>query len=258
MYHFFVDLPQIQGDVVTITGSDVNHIRNVLRMKAGEELAVGNGVDCREYCCRIEEFSGDCVICRVQSVREADTELPARIFLFQGLAKGDKMETIIQKAVELGVYEVIPMAAKRCVVKLDEKKAKSKTVRWQMISEAAAKQSGRRIIPGVKNVMTMKEAMSYAAGMDVRLIPYEKAEGMEKTREMISSLKPGQDIAVFIGPEGGFEEDEVEMAAEAGVCPVTMGKRILRTETAGPAMLSWMVYQMEESSIYYNRYAPHL
>ena len=225
MYHFFVDLPQIQGDVVTITGSDVNHIRNVLRMKAGEELAVGNGVDCREYCCRIEEFSGDCVICRVQSVREADTELPARIFLFQGLAKGDKMETIIQKAVELGVYEVIPMAAKRCVVKLDEKKAKSKTVRWQMISEAAAKQSGRRIIPGVKNVMTMKEAMSYAAGMDVRLIPYEKAEGMEKTREMISSLKPGQDIAVFIGPEGGFEEDEVEMAAEAGVCPVTMGKR---------------------------------
>ena len=143
------------------------------------------------------------------------------------------METIIQKAVELGVYEVIPMAAKRCVVKLDEKKAKSKTVRWQMISEAAAKQSGRRIIPGVKNVMTMKEAMSYAAGMDVRLIPYEKAEGMEKTREMISSLKPGQDIAVFIGPEGGFEEDEVEMAAEAGVCPVTMGKRILRTETAG-------------------------
>ena len=245
MYHFFVDLPQIQGDVVTITGSDVNHIRNVLRMKAGEELAVGNGVDCREYCCRIEEFSGDCVICRVQSVREADTELPARIFLFQGLAKGDKMETIIQKAVELGVYEVIPMAAKRCVVKLDEKKAKSKTVRWQMISEAAAKQSGRRIIPGVKNVMTMKEAMSYAAGMDVRLIPYEKAEGMEKTREMISSLKPGQDIAVFIGPEGGFEEDEVEMAAEAGVCPVTMGKRILRTETAGPAMLAWMVYQLE-------------
>ena len=120
MYHFFVDLPQIQGNVVTITGSDVNHIRNVLRMKAGEELAVGNGVDCREYCCRIEEFSGDCVICRVQSVREADTELPARIFLFQGLAKGDKMETIIQKAVELGVYEVIPMAAKRCVVKLDE------------------------------------------------------------------------------------------------------------------------------------------
>lgn len=249
MYHFFVDLPQIQGDVVTITGSDVNHIRNVLRMKAGEELAVGNGVDCREYCCRIEELSGDCVVCRVQSVREEDTELPARIFLFQGLAKGDKMETIIQKAVELGVYEVIPMAAKRCVVKLDEKKAKSKTVRWQMISEAAAKQSGRRIIPGVKNVMTMKEAMSYAAGMDVRLIPYEKAEGMEKTREMISSLKPGQDIAVFIGPEGGFEEDEVEMAAEAGVCPVTMGKRILRTETAGPAMLAWMVYQLEESSI---------
>lgn len=249
MYHFFVGCEQIQGDVTRIEGGDVNHIKNVLRMKVGEELAVSNGVDRREYRCRIEEFMEDSVICRVLSAEEADTELPARIFLFQGLPKGDKMEMIIQKAVELGVYEVIPMAARRCVVKLDEKKAKSKTTRWQTISEAAAKQSGRRIIPGVKSVMTVREAMVYAAGMDVRLIPYEKAKGMEKTREIIRSLKPGQDIAVFIGPEGGFEEEEVKMAAEAGICPITMGKRILRTETAGLAMLAWMVYQLEESSI---------
>lgn len=245
MFHFFVEDAQIQGDVVRIEGNDVNHIKNVLRMKAGEELAVGNGVDRREYRCRIEGFSADSVLCRVLAVEEADTELPARIFLFQGLPKGDKMETIIQKAVELGVYEVIPMAARRCVVKLDEKKAKNKTARWQAISEAAAKQSGRRIIPAVKSVMTVKEAMAYAADMDVRLIPYERAEGMEKTREIIQSLKPGQDIAVFIGPEGGFEEEEVKMASEAGGYPVTMGKRILRTETAGPAMLAWMVYQLE-------------
>lgn len=249
MYHFFVEEHQIQRDAVRIEGSDVKHIKNVLRMKAGEELAVGNGVDRKEYRCRIEELLADSVVCRVLAVEEADTELPARIFLFQGLPKGDKMEMIVQKAVELGAYEVIPVAAKRCVVKLDEKKAKSKMARWQAISEAAAKQSGRRIIPEVKGVMTMKEAMAYAADMDVRLIPYERAEGMEKTRDIIRSLRPGQDIAVFIGPEGGFEEDEVDMAAEAGICPVTMGKRILRTETAGLAMLAWMVYQLEESSI---------
>lgn len=249
MYHFFVEDGQIQGDVVRIEGGDVKHIKNVLRMKAGEELAVSNGVDRKEYRCRIEGLLADSVVCRVLAVEEADTELPARIFLFQGLPKGDKMELIVQKAVELGAYEIIPVAARRCVVKLDEKKAKSKTVRWQAVSEAAAKQSGRRIIPEVKSVMTMKEALAYTADMDVRLIPYERAEGMEKTRDIIRSLKPGQDIAVFIGPEGGFEKDEVDLAAEAGICPVTMGKRILRTETAGLAMLAWMVYQLEESGI---------
>lgn len=172
-------------------------------------------------------------------------ELPSKVFLFQGLPKGDKMELIIQKAVELGVYEVIPVAAKRAVVKLDEKKAKGKILRWQGIAEAAAKQSRRRIIPEVQKVMTMKEAIAYASGMDIRIIPYEMAEGMEKTKGIIASLKPGQTIAVFIGPEGGFEESEIEEAKAAGIYPITMGRRILRTETAALAILAWIMYQLE-------------
>jgi len=180
-------------------------------------------------------------------------ELPSKIYLFQGLPKGDKMELILQKAVELGVYEVIPVASKRAVVKLDEKKAKSKAQRWQGIAQAAAKQSKRGIVPRIHEVMSFGEAAQYSRCAQVRLIPYELAEekgqNMEKTKGIIGSIKHGEDVAVFIGPEGGFEEDEVKMAAETGVCPVTMGKRILRTETAGPAMLAWMVYQLEESSI---------
>ena len=130
-------------------------------------------------------------------------------------------------------------------MKLDEKKEKSKLTRWQGIAEAAAKQSKRGIIPEVKNVMTMKEAISYSKGCLVRIIPYELAEGMEKTKEIIGSLKPGEDIAVFIGPEGGFEESEIGEAMESGIIPITLGKRILRTETAGMTVLSWIMYQLE-------------
>ncbi len=245
MYNFFVEPSQIQGNEVRITGRDVNHIKNVLRMRVGEELSVSNGVDSKEYRCGIERFGEDCVFCKVRFVKEADMELPSKVFLFQGLPKGDKMELIIQKAVELGVYEVIPVAAKRAVVKLDEKKAKGKTLRWQGIAEAAAKQSRRRIIPEVQKVMTMKEAIAYASGMDIRIIPYEMAEGMEKTKGIIASLKPGQTIAVFIGPEGGFEESEIEEAKAAGIYPITMGRRILRTETAALAILAWIMYQLE-------------
>ncbi len=245
MYNFFVDPSQIQGNEVRITGSDVNHIKNVLRMKIGEELSVSNGMDDREYRCGIEGFDEGCVICGVRFVKETDIELPSRVYLFQGLPKGDKMELIVQKAVELGVYEIIPVAARRAVVKLDEKKEKSKIARWQGIAEAAAKQSRRRIIPAVQKVMTMKEAVAYASAMDVRLIPYEMAEGMDKTRKIIESLKPGQSIAVFIGPEGGFEESEIEAAEAAGFCPITMGKRILRTETAGFTILAWIMYRLE-------------
>lgn len=245
MYNFFVEPSQIQGNDILITGSDVNHIRNVLRMKIGEELSVSNGVDEKEYRCGIEEFREDSILCKLRFIKEDGMELPAKVYLFQGLPKADKMELIIQKAVELGVHEVIPVAAKRAVVKLDEKKAKNKIARWQGISEAAAKQSKRRVIPEIKNVMTMKEAVSYAQTMDVKLIPYELAEGMAKTKQMISSLQPGQSIAVFIGPEGGFEESEIEMAMEAGIQPITLGKRILRTETAGFTVLGWIMYQLE-------------
>lgn len=246
MYQFFVEPWQINDRTVTITGSDVNHIKNVLRMKVGEELAVSNGTDGKEYRCEIASLEEDRVICTLRFIKEDGLELPARVYLFQGLPKADKMELIIQKAVELGVYEIIPVATKRCVVKLEEKKAASKIARWQAIAEAAAKQSKRRIVPQVTSVMSFAEALKKASDMEVRLIPYELAEGMEHTRELISSIKPGQEIAVFIGPEGGFEEAEIDRALELGIEPVTLGKRILRTETAGFTILSWIMYQLEE------------
>ncbi len=247
MYQFFVEPGQISvGDKsVIITGGDVNHIKNVLRMKVGEEIAVSNGQDGKEYRCGIIALEEDCVRCELRFVKEDGVELPAKVYLFQGLPKADKMELIVQKAVELGVHQIIPVAAKRCVVKLDDKKAKSKIARWQGIAEAAAKQSKRGIIPKVCEVITFAQAVKLAAEMDVRLIPYELAEGMDKTRELIKGLKPGESIAVFIGPEGGFEEAEIQLALEHGIEPITLGKRILRTETAGFTVLSWIGFQLE-------------
>ena len=245
MYQFFVEPSQIQDKKIIITGSDVNHIRNVLRMKVGEEIAVKSGEDGREYRCGIEAFAQDQVICSLRFIREEGVELPSKIYLFQGLPKADKMEMIVQKAVELGAYEVVPVTLKRCVVKLDEKKAAAKVGRWQGIAEAAAKQCKRGIIPVVKMPMTLREAAAYAQEMDVRLIPYELAEDMAHTREIIEGISPGQSVALFIGPEGGFEESEVETALAAGIEPITLGRRILRTETAGLAVLSWLMYHLE-------------
>lgn len=246
MYQFFVEPSQIQGKRIIITGSDVNHIKNVLRMKPGEEISVSNGMDGREYRCGIEEFAEDTVVCTLRFVKEEGVELPAEIYLFQALPKADKMELIVQKAVELGVHEIIPVAAKRCVVKLDEKKAANKVNRWQGISEAAAKQSRRGVIPLVHTPVTFQEAVETAKDMDVRLIPYELAEDMSHTRSLIEAVRPGQRIAVFIGPEGGFEEGEIQTALAAGIEPVTLGRRILRTETAGLTVLSWLMYHLEE------------
>ena len=155
------------------------------------------------------------------------------------------MELIIQKCVELGVTEVIPVATKRAVVKLDEKKKKQKVQRWQGISEAAAKQSKRGIIPQVHEVLTFSQALEYAKNMDVKMIPYELAEGMQATKELIAGIQEGQSVAVFIGPEGGFDENEVEAARELGITPVSLGRRILRTETAGMTVLAFMIYALE-------------
>ena len=173
------------------------------------------------------------------------SELPSKVYLFQGLPKNDKMELIIQKAVELGVYAVVPVATKRAVVKLDDKKEAKKLVRWQSISESAAKQAKRLIIPEVMPVMSFKEAVAFSQTMDVRLIPYELAENMAYTRQVLSQIKPGQSIGIFIGPEGGFAEEEVELALNSGMETITLGKRILRTETAGMTVLSILMYLLE-------------
>ena len=246
MYQFFVEPEQIQGKEILIRGGDVNHIKNVLRMKVGEELSVSNGADGREYRCAIAEFSEDVIRCELRFIKEDGVELPCRIYLFQGLPKADKMELIVQKAVELGAYQVIPVAARRSVVRLDEKKAAAKVSRWQAIAEAAAKQSKRGVIPQVRPVMSWKQALEYAGDIPVKLIPYELAENMDRTRELIEGLEPDRDIAVFIGPEGGFEEEEIETARAVGAIPVTLGRRILRTETAGMTVLSWLVYRLEQ------------
>lgn len=246
MQRFFVEKHQIDEAAhrIHIVGTDVNHISNVLRMKVGEELWISDG-EAKEYKCTIEAFSQDEVTLHIIYAQEPDYELPNRIYLFQGLPKSDKMELIIQKAVELGAYEVIPVETKRCVVKLDGKKAAKKVERWQQIAESAAKQSKRMLIPNVHEVLTFKEALKYASELDVRLIPYELAEGMQETKGILSAIKPGQSIGIFIGPEGGFEEKEVDTAIEEGAKPITLGRRILRTETAGLAILSVLMFQLE-------------
>lgn len=244
MYRFFVSPEQIGQNRISITGSDVNHIKNVLRMKHGEEVWISAG-DSKEYRCYLEEFLEEEILAHIIYVQESDYELPNKIYLFQGLPKNDKMELIIQKAVELGVHQVIPVAMKRCVVKLDEKKAAKKVARWQQIAESAAKQSKRMKIPQIAQVMSYGEALSYAASCSVRLIPYELAKDMKETRKILGEIQPGQDIAVFIGPEGGFSEEEIQMALESKVRPITLGRRILRTETAGLAILSVLMFQLE-------------
>lgn len=246
MHRFFVEPSQIEGHQIRITGTDVNHIKNVLRMKTKDEILISDG-DRQEYTCYIEEMTQEEIVAHVMYVQESGLELSSKIYLFQGLPKSDKMELIIQKAVELGAWEVIPVATSRAVVKLDEKKAAKKVVRWQQIAESAAKQSKRMRIPQIHSVCSFREALQYAQSCDVKLIPYELAEGMAATKKIISQIAPGQSVAVFIGPEGGFSEEEIAQATEQHVQPMTLGKRILRTETAGLAVLSILMFHLEEN-----------
>ena len=246
MLHIFVDPEQMQGDLLHVTGKDVNHIKNVMRLKQGDEISVRTGQDDREYRYGIEEFTDSEVVCRLRFVKEADVELPVKVYIFQGLPKADKMELIIQKAVELGAAEIIPVQMRRCVVKLDGAKKGKKTQRWQAIAESAAKQSRRAVVPLVREPMTMEEAVCFAEqNTDVRLLPYELQEADGSTREVMDGIREGSAVSIFIGPEGGFDPAEVELAREAGVVPISLGKRILRTETAAMVALSFLIYHFE-------------
>lgn len=245
MHCFYCETNQVSESRITITGSDVNHIKNVLRMERGDELMVCDGAG-MQYTCTIADFPAGEVVLSVQKAEKASTELPVRVKLYQGLPKKDKMELIIQKAVELGAAEIIPVMTKRCIVKLeDEKKEAKKLERWQAIAESAAKQSGRGIIPTVGHVISYREAVKKAATEGMALIPYEMAEGMKALKEAAMNAKNQQVVSVFIGPEGGFEETEVDFAKENGVIPVSLGRRILRTETAGLTTLSILMYEIE-------------
>lgn len=245
MHRFFVEPSQIGEKEIVITGPDVNHIRNVLRMRAGEELLAADGQG-SEYRCILRELQDSEIRAEICRKLSGSAELPSRITLFQGLPKSDKMDLIIQKCVELGVFRIVPVTTKRTVVKLDAKKEESRRKRWTAVSESAAKQSGRGIIPEISGVKSFREAVEEAGELDVCLIPYEKAENMARTREILSGIPAGASIGVFIGPEGGFEEEEVREAMEAGARPITLGRRILRTETAGMAVLAMLGYLLEE------------
>ena len=243
MYNFFAKENQRQNNRYFIDGTDYNHIKNVLRMVVGDSFLVSEkGVS---NLCEIESFETDFVVARIIEENFNDTNLPIKIHLFQGLPKGDKMELIIQKTVELGAQSIIPVEMSRCVVKIDDKKKKSKQQRWQAISESAAKQSKRNTIPEIEEIITYKQAMARASKMDLFLVPYESKNGMEDTKSALSQLKRGMSVGILIGPEGGFDEKEVDLAFENGGKVISLGKRILRTETAAITSVSMCMLHAE-------------
>lgn len=245
MHRFFAEPGQIGEKEIVITGADVNHIRNVLRMRADEEVLIADGQGA-EYRCKLIELGENEVRAQILWKLDGNAELASAITLFQGLPKSDKMDFIVQKCVELGVSRIVPVSTKRAVVKLDAKKEQTRLKRWNTISESAAKQSGRGVIPAVSGVMSFGKALEEAKKLDVLLIPYERAEHMAETRRVMGEIRPGQSVGIFIGPEGGFEESEVEEAVAAGAQAITLGRRILRTETAGLAVMAMLGYLLEE------------
>lgn len=243
MYNFFVNGESRQGDLYIITGSDHNHIKNVLRMKAGEKFLVSDsGVS---HLCELESVDGISSVARIIEENFQNTELPIKIYLFQGLPKSDKLELIIQKTVELGVTGIIPVEMNRSIVKLDEKKKSAKRERWQAIAESAAKQSKRNIIPEIFDVMTYKQAMEKVRELDLLLVPYENENGMKATAGALSKIKVGSSVGILIGPEGGFEDKEVAQAIEEGGISISLGSRILRTETAAIASVGMCMLYAE-------------
>ncbi len=246
MHHFFVESSQVTGQSISIIGKDVNHIRNVLRMKPGQEIQVRTQDGAGNYRCQISDMGEEEILAQIMWKDDGDTELGSHLVLYQGLPKGDKMEWIIQKAVELGADRIVPVDMKRCVMRLSGDRAKKKVTKWQAVSESAAKQSRRMIVPEVSGIMSWKEALADAAALDVRLVPYELEEGIEKTRQVLGGIKPGSSVGTFIGPEGGIDPSEIEAALTQGAETITLGRRILRTETAGMTVLAALMLQLEE------------
>ncbi|MCI8327574.1 MAG: 16S rRNA (uracil(1498)-N(3))-methyltransferase [Lachnospiraceae bacterium] len=243
MYQFFVEDEQIEKEYVTIVGDDVRHIGNVLRMRPGEEIRISNGKG-MDFFCEIAEVTADSVKAKILERTAEDTELPNRILLFQAIPKGERMEYVIQKAVELGVYEIIPVEMKYCVVRLDEKKKEKKRERWQAIAKSAAKQAKRSRIAQIHSVMSYREAIEYARQCEYCLVPYENERGMSATREVLNRIETGKDISVIIGPEGGFSEEEIELARQ-DMDVISLGKRILRTDTAAVTVMSMLMLEIE-------------
>lgn len=241
MPKFFFHKNDISRGQVQLFGEDEKHIKTVLRAREGEELTLcdGEGMD---YQCRIVSLERG-VLLDILSKEVCETEPKTKITLYQGLPKADKMELIIQKCVELGVDRIVAVSTERAIVKLDKKESK-KLERWQKIAEAAAKQSGRGKIPEIgQQVLKFKEAVAEAKALDGAIIPYEK-EQETGIRQFVQGFQ-GESIGVFIGPEGGFAEEEIALAQENGITPITLGKRILRTETAGMTTAAILLYELD-------------
>ncbi|MGI6777456.1 MAG: 16S rRNA (uracil(1498)-N(3))-methyltransferase [Acetivibrionales bacterium] len=242
MPRFFVSNQNIFADNIMITGEDVNHIKNVLRLKTGEEIILcdGNG---KEYIAAIEGYETDKIRTVIREMKLSSTEPPVKITLFQGIPKSDKMDFIIQKSVELGVSRVVPVVTERTVIRLHSGKDTEKKVnRWRRICLEAAKQCNRGIIPDIEFPISFEQALEFSKESDLKIIPYEK----QKECCLSDIIKNGSagTVSLFIGPEGGFSEDEIEKAGLYNVKPVTLGPRILRTETASIAVMSILMYEI--------------
>ena len=245
MHHFFVDPSSIEEGIVRIVGTDLNHMKNVLRMKPGEEVLISDGTG-KDYNCQVKEYGAEEGILVILSENADSRELPSRIWLFQGLPKSDKMELIIQKSVELGANSIIPVNMKRCVVKLEGKDEIKKNERWQKIAESAAKQCGRGFIPEVKHLINVKEICNWINEYDVIIVAYENEKENTLKAELKKLKATDLKIGIVIGPEGGFEESDIKLLKESGAKIVTLGDRILRTETVALNVLSIIMYEFEQ------------
>ena len=241
MQQIFVNEGPVNGSF-EITGDDMHHLVRVVRLKRGEIIRVSVSTG-ENFLCEVSDITDDSLVASVTE-QVPSTELSNKIYLFQGLPKGDKMETIIEKCVELGVYEIIPVEMKNSIVKLDDKKKKSKLTRYQTVAATAAKQSKRSIIPRVADFMSYRDAFEYAKSLDMLLLPYESKNGMKDTFDVLDSIKEGMSIGVFIGPEGGFDSSEIELVKD-DVRIISLGRRILRTETAAICTLSMLMLKSE-------------
>lgn len=246
MHKFFVSPEQIGANEIRIIGADCNHIFRVLRLKKGQEIMLNDGQG-TDYYCIIKKSCEEEILCEITDLCRNFTELPVKVSLFQGLPKQEKMEWIIQKAVELGVSDIYPVAMKRCVQKLDEKTAKKKTERWNKIAESAAKQSGRGMIPRVHEPIPFKKGLEMAGQYHRFFVPHEDAIGMNDTRQALKEVQADMRIACMIGPEGGYSVEETDaLKALKNSRLITLGKRILRTETAAMAFLAMLSIMIEE------------
>ena len=248
MPKFFVTSEDIHQEEIKITGKDVNHIKNVLRKKIGEELTICNQDLSTDYLCKIIRMQEDSIQCHIIKQLDTNSEANIKVSIFQGLPKADKMEWVIQKAVELGVYDITPIEMKRCVVKLTDKDKIKKLQRWQKIAEVAAKQSGRNRIPPINKIQSIKNICNLCSDYDIVIVAYEN-EKENKLKYELQKLKdlPTEDfkIAVLIGPEGGIDASEIQLLKEKGAKIVTLGNRILRTETVALNVLSVIMYELE-------------